>query len=174
VSIGITTGPTVIKTRHKLIKSPVGELTIIASDKGIVALLWQDDKPGRVQISSGLQKNDDNLLLDAERQLSEYFAGQRKRFDLPLDFSGTAFQKSVWEALLTIPYGETRSYGEIASRIGNEKAVRAVGAANGKNPISIIAPCHRVIGASGAMTGFAGGLKNKRFLLDLELISLLD
>ena len=94
---------------------------------------------------------------------------QEKSFSMPLDFVGTDFQKSVWQALLTIPYGETRSYGEIAKYIGNERAMRAVGAASGKNPISIIAPCHRVIGASGQLTGFAGGLDKKALLLNLEM-----
>jgi len=104
----------------------------------------------------------------AERQLAEYFSGRRKAFDLRLDFAGTEFQKKVWRALLTIPFGETRSYGEIAKQIGSPKAVRAVGAANGRNPISIVAPCHRVIGSTGKLTGFAGGLDTKAFLLDLE------
>jgi methylated-DNA-[protein]-cysteine S-methyltransferase len=109
-----------------------------------------------------------SVLLEAERQLAEYFAGTRRTFELPLDFEGTEFQRSVWAALLTIPYGETRSYGQIARQIGRPKAVRAVGAANGRNPLSIVAPCHRVIGASGELTGFAGGLETKEFLLALE------
>jgi methylated-DNA-[protein]-cysteine S-methyltransferase len=100
--------------------------------------------------------------------LAEYFAGTRNRFDLELDFTGTEFQKKVWQALLTIPFGETRSYSQIAEQIGSPSAVRAVGAANGRNPISIIAPCHRVIGASGKLTGFAGGLEAKELLLTLE------
>jgi methylated-DNA-[protein]-cysteine S-methyltransferase len=100
--------------------------------------------------------------------LNEYFAGTRHEFDLPLTFQGTDFQKQVWAALLTIPFGQTRSYSEIATQIGNVNAVRAVGAANGRNPISIVAPCHRVIGASGDLTGFAGGLANKMLLLSLE------
>jgi methylated-DNA-[protein]-cysteine S-methyltransferase len=108
------------------------------------------------------------VLKETERQLGEYFNGARKKFDLPLDFAGTAFQKSVWKALLKIPYGQTRSYGELAKQLGNAKAMRAVGAANGRNPISIVAPCHRVIGASGKLTGFAGGLQAKAFLLQLE------
>ena len=103
-----------------------------------------------------------------KQQLEQYFAGQRQQFNLPLDFQGTDFQQQVWRALLTIPYGETRSYKDIALQIGNEKAVRAVGAANGKNPISIIAPCHRVIGSGGALVGFAGGLDKKQILLSLE------
>jgi methylated-DNA-[protein]-cysteine S-methyltransferase len=106
--------------------------------------------------------------VETERQLGEYFAGQRKVFALKLDFAGTPFQRRVWEALLTIPHGETRSYAQIASQIGSPKAVRAVGAANGRNPISIIAPCHRVVGATGKLTGFAGGLETKAYLLALE------
>ena len=103
-----------------------------------------------------------------ERQLRQYFAGERQQFDMPYDTVGTAFQKKVWQALLTIPFGETRSYLQIAEQIGNPKAVRAVGAANGKNPLSIMAPCHRVIGSNGKLTGFAGGLAVKAFLLELE------
>jgi len=114
------------------------------------------------------EQNDDPLLLRASSQLEEYFGGARHTFDIPLNFQGTSFQKTVWQALLDIPYGQTRTYGEIAVQIGNAKAVRAVGAANGRNPISIIAPCHRVIGASGQLTGFAGGLDAKRTLLLLE------
>jgi methylated-DNA-[protein]-cysteine S-methyltransferase len=114
------------------------------------------------------------LLVEAERQLGEYFAGTRSRFDLKLDFNGTDFQKLVWNALLTIPFGQTRSYRQIARQIGRPAAVRAVGAANGRNPISIIAPCHRVIGANGALTGFAGGLQVKERLLALEAASLRD
>lgn len=107
-------------------------------------------------------------MLETERQLNEYFAGSRDCFELELDFVGTEFQRKVWQALLTIPFGETRSYSQIAAQVGSPKAVRAVGAANGRNPISIIAPCHRVIGASGSLTGFAGGLQAKQFLLALE------
>jgi methylated-DNA-[protein]-cysteine S-methyltransferase len=108
------------------------------------------------------------ILIETERQLEQYFAGERSVFDLELDFVGTPFQAEVWQTLLTIPYGQTRSYGQIAAQIGKPKAVRAVGAANGKNPISIIAPCHRVVGASGDLTGFAGGLAAKQQLLALE------
>jgi methylated-DNA-[protein]-cysteine S-methyltransferase len=108
------------------------------------------------------------VLVETARQLEEYFAGQRTVFELPLDFAGTDFQRKVWNALLTIPFGETRSYGQIASQIGNPDAVRAVGAANGRNPVSIVTPCHRVIGSTGALTGFAGGLDAKAYLLALE------
>jgi methylated-DNA-[protein]-cysteine S-methyltransferase len=108
------------------------------------------------------------VLVETERQLEEYFAGHRKQFALVLDVSGTTFQRKVWNALLTIPFGETRSYAQIAQQIGNPAAVRAVGAANGRNPVSIVAPCHRVVGSSGALTGFAGGLDVKARLLAFE------
>ena len=121
-----------------------------------------------VRLGELVEVNHSAVLLEAERQLNEYFAGTRECFELELDFDGTEFQKKVWGALLTIPFGETRSYSQIAQQIGNPKAVRAVGAANGRNPISIIAPCHRVIGASGGLTGFAGGLEAKQHLLALE------
>ena len=111
------------------------------------------------------------MLAEAALQLGEYFEGQRTRFTVPLDFTGTAFQREVWQALLTIPFGETRSYRQIAEQIGRPSAVRAVGAANGRNPISIIAPCHRVIGTDGTLTGFAGGLGAKALLLALEGVS---
>ena len=110
------------------------------------------------------------VLTDTERQLKEYFAGKRFWFDLPLDFVGTAFQLRVWRALLTIPFGETRTYAEVAMGIGRPAAVRAVGAANGKNPISIVAPCHRVLGSDGQLTGYAGGFEAKARLLKLELL----
>ena len=153
---------------YKKMKSPVGELKLIASDKGVAAILWENDNPKRVRIGPLREDNRHPVLLEAERQLEDYFAGKRKTFSLTLDSAGTEFQKKVWAALLTIPFGETRSYGQIARQIGHPKAVRAVGAANGKNPLSIIAPCHRVIGSNGRLTGFAGGLKVKARLLGLE------
>ncbi|WP_176595867.1 MULTISPECIES: methylated-DNA--[protein]-cysteine S-methyltransferase [Sphingobium] len=153
---------------YRTMASPVGELTLVASAKGLAAVLWENDVPGRVKLDPRAPADDHSVLEEAGRQLGEYFAGQREAFDLPLDFKGTDFQKSVWAALLTIPFGETRSYADIASQIGKPSACRAVGAANGRNPISIIAPCHRVVGANGALTGFAGGLKAKRYLLGLE------
>ncbi len=152
----------------KAVDSPVGALTLVASDKGLTAILWENDDPDRVRLNPMTEEAGHPVLVAAERQLAEYFAGARKAFDLPLDFQGTEFQKQVWAALLTIPFGETRSYAEIARAIGRPTACRAVGAANGKNPISIVAPCHRVIGANGALTGFAGGLKAKEYLLGLE------
>lgn len=152
----------------KTMSSPVGELTLVGSERGLAAILWENDEPGRVRLGLMTEDAGHPVLLEAERQLNEYFSGKRKTFSVKLDFTGTEFQKAVWNALLTIPYGETRSYGEIAVQLGNPKAVRAVGAANGKNPISIIAPCHRVIGSTGKLTGFAGGLEAKSLLLKLE------
>ena len=152
----------------KTIASPVGTLTLVASDDGLCAILWENDDPTRVRLNPPVEDPDHPILIAAERQLGEYFAGDRTTFDLPLDFQGTEFQRRVWAALLTIPYGETRSYADIARAVGKPTASRAVGAANGRNPISIVAPCHRVVGANGTLTGFAGGLKAKALLLELE------
>ena len=152
----------------KTIDSPVGELKLVASDKGLAAILWENDDPLRVRLGPLVEEGDNSILLEAERQLGAYFEGELKSFTVPLDFKGTEFQKAVWQALLTIPFGETRSYGDIARQIGKPMAFRAVGAANGRNPISIIAPCHRVIGSTGGLTGFAGGLAAKERLLELE------
>ncbi|WP_407303644.1 methylated-DNA--[protein]-cysteine S-methyltransferase [Acinetobacter sp.] len=150
--------------------SPVGTLKLVANETALVAVLWENESPKRVRLAELVEQADHPILLETQMQLTEYFAGKRQQFDLPLDFEGTEFQQKVWQALLSIPFGETRSYREIAEQIGNVKAVRAVGAANGKNPISIIAPCHRVIGAGGKLVGFAGGLENKDILLKLEKI----
>jgi len=148
--------------------SPVGELKLVANGSRLVAILWENDKPNRVRLGPMVEAPDNPVLVKTARQLEEYFAGTRDGFDLELDFVGTAFQKKVWAALLTIPFGETRTYSQIAEQIGHPSAVRAVGAANGRNPLSIVAPCHRVIGASGKLTGFAGGLEAKERLLVLE------
>ncbi|WP_028967739.1 methylated-DNA--[protein]-cysteine S-methyltransferase [Sphingomonas phyllosphaerae] len=148
--------------------SPLGALTMVADDTALVAILWPDDKPGRVRLEATAERPDHPVLAAAATQLTEYFAGTRTRFDLPLAPRGTAFQRDVWRALDAIPYGETRSYADIAQAIGRPTATRAVGAANGRNPISIVTPCHRVIGRSGALTGFAGGLAAKQHLLALE------
>ncbi|VFT19177.1 methylated-DNA--protein-cysteine methyltransferase [Pseudomonas aeruginosa] len=135
---------------YRKMESPVGTLTLVARDDAfLVAILWQHERPNRVPLDEMRLSEDSSLLAETERQLREYFSGKRSRFELPLDFQGTEFQKKVWSALLTIPFGETRSYTEIAVQIGSPNAVRAVGAANGRNPLSIVAPCHRVIGASG-------------------------
>ena len=158
---------------YKYISSPVGQLKLIASDQGLAGVLWEnDDPPYRIKIRSYIEDNTHLFLLETERQLKAYFTGQLQAFDLKLDFVGTPFQKQVWQALLTIPFGQTRTYKQIAQQIANPKAVRAVGAANRKNPISIIAPCHRVIGTSGHLVGFAGGLEVKAWLLNLEASSL--
>lgn len=148
--------------------SPVGTLKLVANDTALVAVLWENENPKRVRLAELIEQTHHPILLETQKQLSEYFAGKRQQFDLPLDFEGTEFQQKVWQALLTIPFGETRSYRDIAEQVGNVKAVRAVGAANGKNPISIIAPCHRVVGVNGKLVGFAGGLDNKDILLKLE------
>ena len=153
---------------YKSISSPVGRLKLVASERGLAAILWENDDPERVRLEPLVEDPSDPILIETERQLASYFAGKLKAFDVPLDFKGTDFQRSVWAALLRIPFGETRSYGDIARQIGRPTASRAVGAANGKNPISIIAPCHRVIGSTGALTGFAGGLATKERLLGLE------
>lgn len=148
--------------------SPVGILKLVATKNALVAVLWENENPKRIRLAELIEQVDHPILLATQKQLSEYFAGTRQRFDLPLDFEGTEFQKRVWQALLDIPFGETRSYRDIAEQVGNIKAVRAVAAANGKNPISIIAPCHRVVGMNGKLVGFAGGLDNKKILLCLE------
>ena len=148
--------------------SPVGELTMAASQTGLAALLWEDDAPSRVRWDRGEEAPHLALFKEVARQLDQYFDGQRTVFNLPLDFHGTPFQKTVWVALLQIPFGQTRSYAQVAERINRPSACRAVGAANGRNPLSIIAPCHRVIGAGGALTGFAGGVQVKQRLLDHE------
>lgn len=151
-----------------IIASPVGALTLVASDDALLAILWEDHPPDRVLIGETEARPEHPVLMATARQLSDYFAGRRTGFSLPLDPIGTAFQKSVWAALQTIPYGQTRSYGEMARALGRPKAARAVGAANGRNPLSIVVPCHRLVGADGGLTGFAGGLEAKRHLLALE------
>jgi methylated-DNA-[protein]-cysteine S-methyltransferase len=153
---------------YKFVDTPVGKLKLVASGKGMVAILWENDEPKRVRLTEMVEDDQQSVLVQAERQLKEYFAGERREFDLPLDMRGTPFQRDVWEALLSIPFGETRSYGELATQIGRASASRAVGAANGRNPLSIVVPCHRVIGSTGRLTGFAGGLDVKERLLGLE------
>ncbi|OJU19663.1 MULTISPECIES: methylated-DNA--[protein]-cysteine S-methyltransferase [unclassified Sphingomonas] len=152
----------------KIIASPVGELTLVAEGDALVAILWEGDDPARVPLPALADAPDHPVLCETARQLDEYFAGKRRAFDVPLAFRGTAFQRAVWAALLRIPFGETSSYGRIARALDRPHGARAVGAANGRNPISIIAPCHRVIGSNGALTGFAGGLAAKEMLLALE------
>jgi methylated-DNA-[protein]-cysteine S-methyltransferase len=155
---------------YKEIESPIGKLKLVASDQGLVAILWENDRPRRVRLSEMTADDRHPLIVETERQLGEYFAGKRTTFSVALDMRGTRFQRDVWESLLAIPFGETRSYGQLAKQLGNPRATRAVGAANGRNPISIIVPCHRVIGSSGKLTGFAGGLEAKAHLLNLESV----
>lgn len=148
---------------YRVVNSPVGGLKLAASEKGLTAITWHDAPSkgeGRSPACETLQQ--------AEQELREYFAGQRKVFSVPLDMQGTEFQLAVWRALLEIPFGATCSYGQLASHLGNPQACRAVGAANGRNPIPIVVPCHRVIGSTGKLTGFGGGLPMKEFLLRLE------
>jgi methylated-DNA-[protein]-cysteine S-methyltransferase len=154
---------------YKRMFSPVGLLRLIAHDDGLTAVLWEHDTPGRAEGDDVAALRDDHpMLLQAEKQLREYFRGAREQFDLPLSFAGTSFQQQVWQALLTIPFGVTRTYGEMARQVGSGCGGRAIGGAVNKNPIAIIAPCHRVIGATGKLVGFAGGLENKAILLKLE------
>jgi methylated-DNA-[protein]-cysteine S-methyltransferase len=153
---------------YKFVNSPVGKLKLIASDRALISVLWENDNPRRVRLDHLVEDCDHAILVRTEVELKEYFAGKRNGFSIPLDLRGTSFQKRVWEALLGIPFGETRTYGQLAAQVRNPRATRAVGAANGRNPISIIVPCHRVIGSSGKLTGFAGGLDAKAHLLRLE------
>lgn len=143
---------------RSVMQSPVGAVTVFSDGEAITEIRFGDfggDEP-------------DAVITQAIKQLGEYFEGKRKSFELPLKPCGTPFQKSVWSALRDIPYGETRNYGDIAKSVGNEKACRAVGMANNKNPIAIVIPCHRVIGADGSLTGYAAGLDIKKYLLDME------
>ena len=159
---------------YRTFQSPVGELTLVANARALTGVFFRHCKRSEVIQGSWIAtsptapRNDESILLEAQQQLTEYFAGKRTQFDLPLEFTGTDFQKKVWAALLEIPYGQTKSYADIAKQVGLPKAVRAVGLANSKNPISIIAACHRVIGSRGKLTGYAGGLHNKKYLLELE------
>jgi methylated-DNA-[protein]-cysteine S-methyltransferase len=162
------TNRTPVRYRFSWADSPIGRLRLVASDAGLAAILWESTDPESLSLSLDDESPTHPVLAEATRQLAEYFAGTRKAFDLPLDFAGTDFQQKVWRALLTIPFGETRSYAQIAKQIGHPSAVRAVGAANGRNPIPIIAPCHRVIGSNGDLTGFGGGLPTKEHLLTHE------
>jgi methylated-DNA-[protein]-cysteine S-methyltransferase len=145
------------------VPSPIGVLTLVASKKGLRGVYLEAHEK-----ADDVWKEDSSRFSDATKQLAEYFLGKRKTFDLLLDLQGTPFQLSAWAALLKIPFGETRCYAEQAAMINNPKAVRAIGLANGKNPISIVVPCHRVIGKNGSLTGYGGGLETKRFLLELE------
>jgi methylated-DNA-[protein]-cysteine S-methyltransferase len=151
----------------RILDSPVGPLYLAATDAGLTHLLFVAKMQPRPRVVAGTGEAA-HVLAEAERQLSDYFAGRRRRFDLPLAPSGTDFQMATWRALRKVPFGKTISYGELARRLGSPRAVRAIGAANGANPIAIIVPCHRVIGKDGSLTGYGGGLETKRRLLALE------
>lgn len=151
--------------------TPLGDLTLTASERGLRLVEWPPEPFGRVEPAGDRDPGPPAAVAVLERttvQLDEYFAGTRTEFSIPLDPVGTEFQLQAWEALRLIPYGETSSYRQQAERVGRPSAVRAIGAANGRNPLSIVVPCHRVVGADGSLTGFGGGLEAKRFLLDLE------
>jgi len=154
--------------KHRIVDSPIGPLTLVVTDGGALAALYMKDQLHGPTPDADLGERDDTVAPDAARQLAEYFAGTRTAFDLALDPDGTDFQRRVWEALRDIPYGATETYGHLAVRIGSPRGTRAVGAATGRNPISIIVPCHRLVGSTGDLTGYAGGLTRKRWLLDLE------
>jgi len=160
---------------EKIIASPVGKLRLVACDKGLRYLAFKNDIGKHAALEGELQPSTTHkFLLAAEKQLGEYFAGKRNNFDLPLDMQGTIFQQKAWRALLEIPHGETRSYKEQATLVGDANKARAVGMANNRNPISIIVPCHRVIGADGGLTGYGGGMKRKAWLLEFERKTLAD
>ena len=151
---------------HTIVDSPVGPLTLVSTD-GVLSGLYMDRQRYRPPAET-FGEPDDAPFGRVMDQLAEYFAGKRSEFSVPVSLSGTEFQRTVWTALQDIRYGETVSYGELAERIGRPTASRAVGLANGKNPISIIVPCHRVVGATGNLTGYGGGLTRKQYLLDFE------
>ncbi|WP_181772286.1 methylated-DNA--[protein]-cysteine S-methyltransferase [Amycolatopsis pittospori] len=153
---------------HTVIDSPYGPLTLVAEEQSLCGLYMVEQRHRPAEETFGHPDPGAPIFVETERQLKEYFAGQRKDFDLPLSFAGTDFQRMVWKGLCEIPYGETVSYGQLADRLGRPTASRAVGLANGKNPMGIIVPCHRVVGATGDLTGYGGGIERKRQLLDFE------
>lgn len=162
--------------RHTMLDSPLGELTVVADGDALTGLYFPGHVRGPDPATFGPREDtafaetvfQETLFQETERQLAEYFSGERTAFDLPLAPRGGAFELRVWELLREIPYGETRSYGDLARELGDPSLAQAVGSANGRNPISVIVPCHRVVGADGSLTGYAGGLDRKRYLLDLE------
>lgn len=155
--------------RHAVVDSPLGPLTVVERDGGLAGLRLPGQRHRPPAERDGVR--DDGALPEVRAQLSAYFAGQLREFDVPLAAGGTPFQVAVWAALRAVPYGSTCTYAELARAVGRPTAVRAVGAANGRNPVCVVVPCHRVVGASGDLTGYAGGLERKRFLLDLERAS---
>ncbi|PSW62243.1 cysteine methyltransferase [Photobacterium kishitanii] len=158
-----------MSTYYRTIDTPLGCLTLYATDNALTAILYKHQTP-TIEVATYAPQHP--LLIECEQQLQQYFTGTRQQFDLPLAPQGTDFQQRVWQALLTIPYGINWSYQQLAITIGNPKACQAVGMANSKNPLSIVIPCHRVIGKNGKLTGYAGGLDKKQTLLELEKITL--
>ena len=155
-------------TLYTEMKSPLGTLLLTAENGSLIGVHFPGQKHDRPRQPHWRRADDEPVLAQARTQLAEYFAGQRTRFDLPLDPRGTSFQQAVWRALLAVPFGDTSTYGEIAAAIRRPSAVRAVGSAIGANPIGIVVPCHRIIGRDGSLTGYAGGLERKAKLLELE------
>jgi methylated-DNA-[protein]-cysteine S-methyltransferase len=153
---------------HSVVASPLGDLHVTRDERGITGLYLPTGRAGRAAQGEFAARRDDAAFDDVRSELAEYFAGERQQFDLPLHPAGTAFQHAVWDALRAIPYAATRAYGAIAATLGVPNAARAVGLANGQNPIPIVVPCHRVIGADGSLTGYGGGLAAKRWLLGHE------
>ncbi|HEY2576402.1 MAG TPA: methylated-DNA--[protein]-cysteine S-methyltransferase [Streptosporangiaceae bacterium] len=157
------------RASRAVIDSPLGPLTLLAAGGALTGLYMNGREPGQAGTAREVSDAQDApVLAEAGRQLEEYFAGRRQSFDLPLALEGTAFQRRVWDALLGIGYGKTVTYGQLADQLGQPTAARAVGLANGRNPVSIIVPCHRVIGSDGSLTGYGGGIPSKQRLLDLE------
>lgn len=156
--------------QHMVFDSPLGLLTAVENDAGLAAVYMSEHKrrPAQGTLGPRMSASDSPVLAATQRQLDEYFRHGRKEFSLPLAPVGSGFAQRVWGALRTIPYGELRSYGQVAALLGDSSMAQAVGAANGRNPLSIIVPCHRVVGASGALVGYAGGIERKQFLLELE------
>jgi methylated-DNA-[protein]-cysteine S-methyltransferase len=169
VSDDVETGASVVR-RHRVMEStPVGRLVLVARGTALVGVWMEDQRHHPGELAHGEPAAaDDVVLTAAATQLEEYFGGRRTEFDLPLAPEGTEFQRRVWTELLRIPYGEITTYGELARRLGDPNGSRAVGLANGRNPLGIVVPCHRVVGAGGGLTGYGGGLPRKRLLLDLE------
>lgn len=157
--------------RHRIVESPIGPVTLVVDDAGRLAGVYLSE---HAHAPATYGARDDTVAADAAAQLGEYFAGTRTMFDLDLAAVGTEFQRRVWKALGDIPYGQTWTYGQLAAHLGSPKASRAVGLANGRNPFSIVVPCHRVVGAGGALTGYAGGVQRKQWLLDHERGALPD
>ncbi len=166
----MSTAAATISTRHVIVESPIGPLTLVRDDSGLTGLYYPGHwtRPDRTSFGPHVDSNVVHGFDEAVAQLAEYFAGERRQFDLPLNPRGCDMARHVWRLLAEIPYGETTTYGELASRVGGDIDARDVGGLVGGNPLSILIPCHRVLGAGGKLTGYAGGLNRKRYLLELE------